>query len=143
MAQDNNPLVPLKERADHTGENFETLRSQAQEGKLPGARKDNRGRWLAPLPQGSPREFPGDTLVAEMRALLAEARGEVERWRGEAQAAQIAAARAEAERDAAKDSRAAEVAALRELLSEVKTMLTAAREELADARRPWWRRLLG
>jgi hypothetical protein len=142
MTQDDSPLVPLKERADCTGENFETLRSQAQEGKLPGARKDNRGRWLAPMPQGIPRASPGDTLVAELRALLAEAQREGERWRGEAQIAQLAAARAEAERDAAKDSRAAEVAALRELLSEVKTMLAATREELVEARRPWWRKLL-
>ena len=124
------PLVTLKERADLTGENFETLRAQAQEGKLPGARKDNRGRWLVPLPQGAPREPPRSglgELVSELRERLA---------RAEAEAARLTAAKAEGERDTAREVRAAEVAAKDALIAELKAIL-------AEARRSWWRKLMG
>jgi uncharacterized coiled-coil protein SlyX len=140
------PLVTLKERADLPGENFETLRAQAQEGKLPGARKDNRGRWLVPLPQGAPREPPGSglgELVAELRERLARAEAEMERLRGrveavqaEAEAARLTAAKAEGERDTAREVRAAEVAAKDALIAELKAIL-------AEARRSWWRKLMG
>jgi hypothetical protein len=158
------PLVTLKERADLTGENFETLRSQAQEGKLPGARKDNRGRWLVPLPLGTPREPPGsgpNEVVTELRERLAEARAEMERLRSrveaEAEAARLAAAKAEEQVAAARaEAEAARIAAARN--EERATLLRDSldrerdradrleaelRQELAEARRPWWRRLIG
>jgi uncharacterized coiled-coil protein SlyX len=147
------PLVALKERADLTGENFETLRAQAQEGKLPGARKDNRRRWLVPLPQGASREPSGSGLseaLVELHAMLAENRAETTNLRerlaqaeerartvqAEAEAARLAAAKAEGERDTAREVRAAEVAAKDALIAELKAML-------AEARRSWWRKLMG
>jgi regulator of protease activity HflC (stomatin/prohibitin superfamily) len=85
--------------------------------------------------------------IDELRDELHEARQQVEHWRTEAEQARLAAAtakaeaeaqvkitRAEAERDAARAQAQAEARV--ETIAEL-------RELLAEARRPWWRKLLG
>ena len=92
---------------------------------------DASGTHLGNVPEGAsthPRDVPGTVLTDD--------RWEVEELREELQEARLALAVAVAERHAADEIRKAEVAALRELADR----LTA---ELAAARRPWWRKLLG
>jgi len=63
-------------------------------------------------------------------------RGRIEAVQAEAEAARLTAAKAEGERDTAREVRAAEVAAKDALIAELKAIL-------AEARRSWWRKLMG
>jgi hypothetical protein len=134
-------MVPLAEAAALSGRHPEALRSMVRRGQLP-ARRDNRKGWLVAVPQ--PVESEGgpvadrpltnlEDAIAELRDELAglrEALGRSEAGREGA----IAQARAEGEARAARAE--ADAAAQRELVIELRAML-------ADARRPWWRRLVG
>jgi hypothetical protein len=135
------PMVPLAEAAALSGKHPEALRSMVRRGQL-AARSDNRKGWLVAVPQpveseGGPAVDPPLTnledAIAELRDELAglrEALGRSEAGREGA----IAQARAEGEARAARAE--ADAAAQRELVIELRAML-------ADARRPWWRRLVG
>ncbi len=92
-------------------------------------------------------------LVAELAALkaavaeLSDTRARIERVQIEAVEARMDAVRAIAERDAMKAATAAELAAMRQQVETEVAARNAVIEELramlADARRPWWRRLVG
>jgi septal ring factor EnvC (AmiA/AmiB activator) len=134
-------LVPLRERARLTGENIDSLRAAAQDGRLPGARHDNRKRWLVPLPaEVAPRAAQGDAVVDVLKDDLAAARAELERLQAEVLALTARAARAEGELAAGQRTEAA----LRELVDEVKAQLSRerSRRREAEARlaQPWWKR---
>ncbi len=73
-------------------------------------------------------DSPADRL-AEVEAVADDLRLEVEHWRARAEQDALARARAEGRLEAIEQTHAAEVAALRELVAEL--------------RRPWWRRWLG
>jgi septal ring factor EnvC (AmiA/AmiB activator) len=137
-------LVPLRERARLTGENVDSLRAAAQDGRLPGARHDNRKRWLVPLPaEVAPRAAQGDAMVDLLKDDLAAARAERDRLQVTVADLQRQLGTAEG-----KLTKADEVAAtLRELVDELKAQLSRerGRRREAEARlaRPWWRKLLG
>jgi hypothetical protein len=76
--------------------------------------------------------LPEDELALETDAL-----------RRELEAARLALVRAEGERDTALAKADARVEAAERIIAELRTMLDASRAELADARRPWWRRWVG
>jgi uncharacterized coiled-coil protein SlyX len=135
------PMVPLAEAAALSGKHPEALRSMVRRGQL-AARRDNRGGWLVAAPQpaeagsGPADDRPLTNLedaIAELRDELAGLREALGRSEAGREAA-VAQARAEGEARAAKGE--AEAAAQRELVDELKRLL-------ADARRPWWRRLVG
>jgi hypothetical protein len=134
MAGEEPRLVPLRERAQLTGENVDSLRAAAQDGRLPGARHDNRGRWLVPLPsEAAPRATQGDSeAVALLKAELAQ--GQAERDRLLAQVVQLTERAAGAE---------GENRALREALADLARRLDMATGELTEMRKPWWQRLMG
>ena len=137
-------LVPLRERARLTGENVDSLRAAAQDGRLPGARHDNRKRWLVPLPaEVAPRAAQGDAMVDLLKDDLAAARAERDRLQVTVADLQRQLGTAEG-----KLTKADEVAAtLRELVDELKAQLSRerGRRREAEARltMPWWRRWLG
>ncbi len=82
-----------------------------------------------------------------LRVTAAELRLEADHWRDHAEQQTLARATAEARLEAAERAHAAELAALRhQIETEVmarNAMLDELRTQLADARRPWWRRLVG
>jgi hypothetical protein len=156
------PAVSLAEAARLTGRHPEALRALARRGRLV-TRRGNDGRLLVELPADlmpeqrpaksgqepaaagqRPAEWPDLAgQVADLETLVGELRDEL-------MAAKLTIGRLEAERDAAKSLTAAEVAAVRAevtakdmLIEELRTLLTGLRGELAEARKPWWRRLFG
>lgn len=142
---DEEPWLSLSEAAQRSGLAREAIRARARRSQIR-SRKGNRGEILVQLPAGLMAEAGQDMAgasaelladltaeVADLRAALARSEAEVETARA------VAEAKVEAARDAAEARIAAagvEVAAVRELADR----LTA---ELAELRRPWWRRLLG
>lgn len=138
------PLLPLAEAAAKTGRHPEALRAMARRGRLKTVR-GNDGRLLVELPAGQEPAAAGERPAAaaamtgqqpDLAGQVAELEAAMAELREELLAARLTAGRAEAERDAARAIAAAETAALRELVVEL-------RAELAAARRPWWRRWLG
>lgn len=117
---DEQPWLGLTEAAQVTGLTREAIRSRTRRGLLP-YRRNNRGELLVQLSPGSMTDAdPGMTdAMADLLAEMTELRVDL--------------ARAEAERDAAVTVGEARATALRELADR----LTA---ELAELRRPWWRR---
>jgi hypothetical protein len=134
------PMIPLAEAATRTGRHPEALRSMIRRGQL-AARRDNRRGWLVALPQ--PAEQPdgpaADQDMAGLGDALAELREEVAGLREALARSEAgrdtAAALARAEGEARTAKAEAEVAAQRELVTELRAVL-------ADARRPFWRRWL-
>ncbi len=138
------PWLTLTEAAQRSGIPREAIRARARRGLIP-SRKDNRRQTVVQLPadllagagQGVARAEAGDLAwlpmgmadlmaeVAELREQLARAGSAVEAARAVAKA-EVAAAEARGE---------VQVAAQRELVAELKLLL-------AEARRPWWRKLL-
>ena len=126
------PWVTLSEAASQTGRHIDAVRSLVRRRKLT-ARKGNNGAWLVQLPASLTQPDRGadvvtDTTVTELLAEVTELREALAEAEAEARAASDIA---EARVDAAK----AKAAAVRELADR----LTA---ELAELRRPWWRRLI-
>jgi hypothetical protein len=134
-------VLPVAEAAARLGVSVDAVRSRIRRGHLE-TRRGNDGRTLvlltasmaarAPDEAGLGDDQADDELAAALRQerdrLLTErdqARAETEGWRGKAEEARLIAARAEAERDA-----------LRLVIGRLET-------EIAWARMPWWRRLVG
>ena len=146
------PLMTLAEAAAELGRPKEALRAMIRRGKLKAVR-GNSGQYLVELPSDR-GQLPGHPMrgraaIREEAAAKATAAHDqaaaaraaeleevVEEWRAAAEEVRLAAAVAAAERDAAKAAATAESAGLREMIAEL-------RAQLADARRPWWRRLVG
>ncbi len=143
--EDGRIWLPLHDAAVKLGKSSDAVRSMIRRGRL-STRKANDGRLLVAVPTAVDQS--GDGLataeggraaafgqaddgqttaelqqeITEIRERLARAEEQVEAARAIA-AADVAAAKAEA-------------VALRELVDELKA-------QLADARRSWWRRLIG
>jgi hypothetical protein len=85
--------------------------------------------------------------IAQLREALVESRLAAARAEERVEAARAVAiadvATAKTEVDAAKRVAEAEVAAKDMLVQELRGLLEQVRGELAEARRPWWRRLIG
>jgi hypothetical protein len=138
---DEQPWLSLTEAAQLTGLARDAIRAKARRGHIP-SRKGNRGEVVVQLPAGllagagqgqaslvaTPDQGQADLLAilvqdkADLLAEVVELREDL--------------ATALAERDAARDKVATAVAAKDELIVELKALL-------AEARRPWWRRLIG
>ena len=134
-------LLPLAEAASRLGLHQAALRSRIRRG-LVTAKKGNDRRLLVEVPaDAQPRHdvamaSPDVELaaeVAELRERLARAEAAVETAKAVAEARMEAAL---ASADGRVSAARAEAKAVRELCDR----LTA---ELLDARRPWWRRMLG
>ena len=142
---DEEPWLSLSEAAQRSGLAREAIRAKARRGHIP-ARKGNNGQILVQLPAvllaGSGRGEAGAQadLLADLLAEVAERREQVARTEAERDAAEsVAEAQVEAARTAAMarvEAAKLEVAAVRELADRLT-------RELVEARRPWWRRLLG
>jgi hypothetical protein len=126
MSHDPEGLVTLAEAARRLRRDPEGLRALIRRGKLT-AKRGNDGRLLvrlADLPAGLP-----DRVETELWNRLAAVEADRDRLRDELMAARERAAGAERE-----------VRVLREAWEREKSR---ADELAADARRPWWRKLLG
>lgn len=131
------PLVTLAEAGRLTGRHPEALRAMVRRGRLRMTR-GNDGRMLIELPDEATGLGAGQQpaeagrlagQVDELDELVADLRDELG-------VLKVELARAEADRDAARTVAEARVEAKDALISEL-------RELLADARRPWWRKLVG
>ena len=137
--------LTLDELASRTGRKATGLRTWAQRRRREGRhawRKSNAGQWtvqvsaelLAELERGADEGASlGDEGVSDA---LDEARAEVAHLREALSEARVSQAKAEGKLEALERAHAAELAAVRELVTELRTML-------AEARRPWWRRVVG
>jgi hypothetical protein len=125
------PWLSLSEAATRSGRHIGALRSLARRGRI-SARKGNGGQWLVQLPDdalpnpalaaASATGSGADDATSELMAEVVELRERL--------------AKVEANAQAARDLATGQVAAKDEVIAELKAML-------AEARRPWWRRLIG
>jgi hypothetical protein len=134
------PKLPLVEAAVRLGKTTEAVRSMVRRGRL-SAVKGNDGRLLVAVPpeldraavvaddRSKPGARPADEQLARLLAERDEALLEADHLREMLRDALVARAEARARREA-------EAAAKDALIEELKAML-------AEARRPWWRRLVG
>jgi hypothetical protein len=131
------PWHNLSEAAALTGLDREAIRSRTRRGQWP-SRKNNRGELMVQIPPDLPTG-PDRSADQLMTALVNDLVAEIGDLRAMLERAKAGRETAEAirvaERDTAEAVRRAEVRALRELADR----LTA---ELAEARRPWWHRLI-
>src|SRR3712207_383370 len=113
------PRLPLVDAAARMGKSTEAVRSLVRRGRLKAVR-GNSGSLLVEVPpdleRSDDRSGVGDDRLAD--ALL-----EADHWREAAHRAEVAEARAKAERDAAKATAAAEAAALNVLVGELRAEL--------------------
>ena len=131
------PWHGLTEAARLTGLDREAIRSRARRGLVP-SRKSNRGELLVQVPADL---VTGDDPVeteelATLRAAIADLAAEVTDLRTDL-------ARSKAELAAAKTVALAEIAAVKAESAAKERIITYLEQALSDARRPWWRRLLG
>jgi hypothetical protein len=144
MAEDD-PWLSLTEAAQQSGLARETIRGRARRGQIT-SRKGNRGELLVQLPAemltwaGPAGTAPLADLVADLTAEVAELRERLARAEA---AVDTAKAVAEARADAAKDAADARVTAARVEAKAVRELADRLTAELADLRRPWWRRWCG
>jgi predicted nucleic acid-binding Zn-ribbon protein len=131
--------LPLLEAAMRLGKSTDAVRSMIRRDRLL-TRKGNDGRLLVGVPPVKGQAANGLTAVGDQandgQATAAQLRWAVEELREELMETREQLAGTKAALEAAVAVRKAEVGALRELADR----LTA---ELADARRPWWRKLIG
>ncbi len=99
------------------------------------ARRGNAGQFLVEVPADAKPASDEPVASAEDELAL-----EIDTLRRELEVARLALVRAEGERDTATATAAAKVEAAERVIAELRTMLDASRAELAEARRPWWRR---
>ena len=126
---DEQPWLSLTEAAQLTGLARDAIRAKARRGHIP-SRKGNRGEVVVQVPAGLLAGVSQGqaSLLANGGQDKADLLAEVVELREDL-------ATALAERDAARDKVATAVAAKAELIVELKALL-------AEARRPWWRRLI-
>jgi DNA-binding Lrp family transcriptional regulator len=130
-------FLPLAEAASRLGLHPSALRSRIRRGQVT-ARRGNDGRLMIEVPASvQPRH---DEALALPDDELAE---EIDELRDRLHAASLATARAEGARDTAIATATAKVEAAERIIAELRSMLDAAKAELVEARRSWWRRLLG
>lgn len=129
-------LLPISEAAPRLRLHPSALRSRIRRGVME-ARRGNAGQFLVEVPADA--QPAPDTPMASAEDELAL---ENDALRRELEAARLALVRAEGERDTAAATADARVEAAERLIAELRAMLEANRAELAEARRPWWRRLL-
>ena len=116
--------LTLAEAAQATGLNRSTILRAIKSGKISGAR-DESGSWsvepvelhrvfppASATPKAAPQDAQTDTLVAELRAQLAEMRSQRDAWQGIAERLALSAPRQ-----------------------------PEPEPKPAEARRPWWRRV--
>jgi hypothetical protein len=130
--------LPLLEAAMRLGKSTDATRSMIRRDRLP-TRKGNDGRLLVGVPAVDGQATDGLPTVIDQLAdsrATAELRVTLEELREELMATREQLAGTKASLEAAETVRKAETGALRELADR----LTA---ELAEARRPWWRRWFG
>jgi hypothetical protein len=132
------PRLPLVEAAVKLGKSTEAVRSLIRRGRLK-AMRGNSGTLLVEVPPDLVRSDDRSNVNDDR---MADVMFELDHWREAAHLAEVAQARAEAERDAARATAAAETAAKDQVIGELRAMLGEMRAELAEARRPWWRRLM-
>jgi hypothetical protein len=126
---DERPWLTLTEAVALTGLNRETLRSRARRGLIP-HRRGNAGNMLVQIDRGMTGDDRDATAPDRgMTDAVTELQEEVTELRDRL-------ARSEAAREKAEEVAAAKVAAKEEVIAELRALL-------ADARRPWWRKLLG
>jgi hypothetical protein len=124
------PLMTLREAAAATGRPPEAIRAMIRRGRLL-ARKNNAGRFLIDLPPDLIRPDPAPAAAGTAAAdgRLAGLEVAVEEWRAAAEEARLEAAVAAAENRLLREERARDQERIGRLEA-----------ELAEARRPWWRR---
>jgi hypothetical protein len=131
MGEDRTPTwLPLAEASQRLGITVDALRKRARRG-LVEARRGNDGRIVVLV---SDRTAAGQELDNPDEVLALQV--DVERWRAIAEERGMELARAQAHVEAARAVAAAEIEAKAQVIAELRTML-------AEARKPWWRRLLG
>jgi hypothetical protein len=143
--EDGRIWLPLHNAAIKLGKSSDAVRSMIRRGRL-STRKANDGRLLVAVPTANDQPGGGLTRADDGRATVfsqaddgqttAELQHEITEIRERLARAEerAEAARAIAAADVA--TAKAEAVALRELVDELKA-------QLADARRPWWRRWFG
>jgi hypothetical protein len=153
--QDSNRTLTVPEAAKHLGKSADAIRSALRRGTLDGYR-DNQGEWripLASLPHASLTPDGDGRELDALRQELEQARRLADDWQRQATDRQAAVAELR-ERVARLEGEAAgvratvtakdeTVAALRDALADLAGRLDKATAELAEVRRPWWRRLTG
>jgi hypothetical protein len=137
--------LPLLEAAARLGKSTDAVRSLVRRDRLP-SRKGNDGGRLIGVPPVAGRPADGQAtatdqasdghLMVELWSTIEELRDELMETREQLASARAALEAAQGVAAARVDAVKAEAVALRELCDR----LTA---ELEDARRPWWRRLIG
>jgi hypothetical protein len=139
------PVVSVVEAARRLGRSVDGVRGLIRRGRL-AARRGNSGQLLVELPPSAAEAATGDSEAADgddealalLREQLEEARDHLEHWRTEAEAARVAAARAEAEMRA----RDVLIEQARETLAHERIRGDRLATELAQARRPWVARVV-
>jgi hypothetical protein len=126
---DEPPRVPLADAATRLGKSQEAVRAMIRRGKLATIR-GNDGRLLVTVPPELVRA--GDQPSPDGGATsLDEALAEAEHWRDRAHRSDLEATSARAE-----------LTVRLEQIAELREQVGGLRAELAESRRPWWRRWL-
>jgi DNA-binding Lrp family transcriptional regulator len=130
-------FLPLAEAASRLGLHPSALRSRIRRGQVTAKRGNDKRLLVEVMANVQPRHeeamaSPDDELAAE-----------IDQLRSQLESAHLAVARAEGARDTAVATSTAKVDAAERIITELRAMLDIAKAELADARRPWWRRLVG
>lgn len=146
------PWLGLTEAAQRSGLAREAIRARARRGQVP-SRKGNRGELMVQLPaelltgHSQGESGPGRVearmwadLVTDLTSEAAELRERLAKAETEARAAEAVA---EAKVEAARDVASARVSAAKLEVAAVRELADRLTVEIADARRPWWRKLIG
>jgi hypothetical protein len=123
--------ITVPEAARILGKSLDTIRAVLRRGSLVGF-KDNQGEWRVYLPVDARQPEPEPAGIAALERELAQARESAETWRRQAE-----------DRGAALAEARTEARLVRETLDRELARCTRLEAELAELRRPWWRRLLG
>jgi septal ring factor EnvC (AmiA/AmiB activator) len=141
---DERPWLTLAEAAERTGLTKEALRSRARRGLI-STRRSNSGATLVQV--GTAMTAGVTTGDQALTATLTELREEIAELTTRLTKAEVERDSLAKEMDrtvtAMERSKVEAVAARDELVVELKAMLHELRQELAEARRPWWRRWFG
>jgi chromosome segregation ATPase len=137
--------VTVPEAARMLGKSLDTIRAALRRGTLAGF-KDNKGEWRVYVPESS-RHVPDAARQSEAdHQVLSVLKHELDHARSRIEALQR---QAEERGEALAETRIAQVraeeraAALREALEREQRRADRLDQELAELRRPWWRKLTG